>query len=106
MRLRNLFTAGGVACLAIVVLVGCRSEEQNRITKYEPGVYKGVPDQALSSAQRRVLRNRALMQSGSVKPAGGGGGAKPGRDVRKPVVQKIDLDKLNSRTRLQKGAGP
>ena len=103
MRVRNLFTAGGVACLALMVLVGCRSEEQNRITKYEPGVYKGSPDQVLSSAQRRVLRDRALLQSGSVKP---GGGAKPGSDVRRPVVQKIDLDKLSSRTRLQKGAGP
>ena len=44
MRVRNLFTAGGAACLALMVLAGCRSEEQNRITKYEPGVYKGIPD--------------------------------------------------------------
>ena len=106
MRVRNLFTAGGAACLALMVLAGCRSEEQNRITKYEHGVYKGLPDQVLSSAQRRILRDRALLQSGSVTPAGGGGGAKPGSDVRKPVVQKIDLDKLNARTRLQKGVGP
>ena len=105
MRVRNLFTAGGAACLALMVLAGCRSEEQNRITKYEPGVYKGLPDQVLSSAQRRILRDRALLQSGSVIPAGGGG-AQPGSDVRKPVVQKIDLDKLNARTRLQKGVGP
>ena len=104
MRVRNLLTAGGAACLALMVLAGCRSEEQNRITKYEPGVYKGLPDQVLSSAQRRILRNRALLQSGSVIPAGGG--AKPGSDVRRPVVKKIDLDKLNARTRLQKGVGP
>ena len=38
MRVRELFTASGIACLAVVVLVGCRSEQQNRITNYEPGV--------------------------------------------------------------------
>jgi len=97
MKVRKIFTVAGAVCLAAVALAGCRTEEQDRLTRYEPGVYKGKPDQGLSEDQRRDLMRRALMQSGVTKPAGGGS---PTRDVRKPV----DSGALNERTRNQKGS--
>lgn len=97
MMARKIFAAAGLACLSIVVLAGCRSEEQGRITRYQPGVYKGTPDQHLTEEQQRTLRLRAIMQSGAV---GTGGGGTP-RDVRKPA---LDSDTLNQRARNQKGS--
>jgi len=97
MKVRKIFTAVGAVYLAAVALAGCRSEEQGRLTNYEPGVYKGKPDTELTEDQRRELMRRALMQSGSTQPAGGGS---PTRDVRKP----IDSGALNERTRNQKGS--
>lgn len=103
MKVRRLFAATGMVCLAAVALAGCKKEEQGRITRYEPGVYKGKPDQSLSAEQQRALRLRATMQSGISAPAGGGGRATP-RDVRKPQSPAIDHGKLNNRTRNQKGS--
>ena len=96
MKVRKIFTAAAVVCLSVAVLGGCRSEEQGRIMKYQPGVYKGKPDQQLSQDQARSLRERTLMQSGSTGISGGGT-----RDVRKP---DIDTDKLKQRGQNQKGS--
>ena len=104
MKARKMFAALGVVLLTGIVLAGCRSEEQGRITQYQPGVYLGKPDQALNAEQVRTLRHRALMQSGTIKPTGGGGGVKSTRDVRKPGASAIDYGKLNHRGRNQKGS--
>ena len=50
--------AGGLA------LAGCRSEEQNRIIRFEKGTYLGEPDQKLSDEQIKELRFRARSQQG------------------------------------------
>jgi hypothetical protein len=50
--------AGGLA------LTGCRSEEQNRIKKFEQGTYLGKPDQKLNEEQINELRLRARSQRG------------------------------------------
>ena len=77
MKARKMFAVLGAIVLTGVVLAGCRSEEQGRITDYQPGVYKGKSDQALNTEQLRTLRHRTLMQSGTIKPTGGGGGGPP-----------------------------
>lgn len=106
MKARKFLTVAAAVCLAGVSLSGCKSEEQGRVLRYEPGVYKGKPDQHLSEAQQRELRTRALMQGGSVKPTGGGGGGgDTRRDVRKPDAPSIDLQQLGNRARLQGGSG-
>ena len=94
----------GLVGVAILVLGGCRAEEQGRLTSYEPGVYKGKPDTQLSEAQLRVLRQRSVYQGSSVA-AGGGGTPPKRRDVRKPSASSIDLSKLRNRARLQSGSG-
>jgi hypothetical protein len=50
--------AGGLA------LMGCRSEEQNRIKRFEKGTYLGNPDQKLDQEQVDELRHRARSQRG------------------------------------------
>ena len=104
MKVRKLVAVTAAVCLTGVVLAGCKSEEQGRVLRYKPGVYQGKPDQQLSEAQQRELRSRALMQSGTVKPTGGGGGDSR-RDVRKPGETSIDLQQLGNRARLQGGSG-
>jgi len=94
----------GLVSVAILVLGGCRAEEQGRLTSYEPGVYKGKPDTQLSEAQLRVLRQRSVYQGNSVVASGGGVSPKH-RDVRKPSASSIDLSKLRKRARLQGGSG-
>lgn len=51
-----------LACAALVLVPGCREEEQNRALHVEKGVYQGAPDEALSEADRRQLQNRAGSQ--------------------------------------------
>lgn len=53
-------------CLAAAgfALMGCRSEEQNRITRFEKGTYLGKPDQKLNKEQINELRFRARGQQG------------------------------------------
>lgn len=41
---------------------GCREDERDRVLMYEPGVYKGQPDQSLEQAQVDELRHRARQQ--------------------------------------------
>jgi len=56
--LAGCLVAGGLA------LAGCRSEEQNRITKFEKGTYLGKPDQTLSDEQLNELRRQTQRQRG------------------------------------------
>ncbi len=44
--------------------MGCRAEEQNRITKIKHGTYLGKPDQNLTDDQINELRYRAREQQG------------------------------------------
>lgn len=56
-----------LACCLIaagVALMGCRSEEQNRLTTIEQGTYLGKPDQKLTDEQVNELRQRAREQQG------------------------------------------
>ena len=56
-----------LACCLIAAgtaLMGCRSEEQNRITKIQQGTYLGKPDQKLTDDQVNDLRHRAREQQG------------------------------------------
>ncbi len=56
--------------VALPFLAGCRAEEQNRITKYEPGVYLGKKQAALTDEQVRSLRYRVRGQAGSTSTVG------------------------------------
>jgi len=103
MNVRRIFKLSGVVALAVVVLGGCRAEEQGRLINYEPGVYKGKPDDQLNDQQVRALRQRSAYQGSSVALSGGGSPAKS-RDVRKPSSSPVDLGKLNNRTRMQAGS--
>lgn len=44
---------------AVLVLAGCRPEEQGRPLSFEPGVYKGEKLQPLSDDQLRALQDRS-----------------------------------------------
>ena len=70
---RSAILVGLFAVLMVPLLAGCRAEEQNRITMYEPGVFLGKKKSGLSQDQLRVLHRRARGQAGSIKPTGGGG---------------------------------
>ena len=48
----------------ILALSACDPAEQDRITRYEKGVYLGKPDTALKEDQVRALRQRANQQGG------------------------------------------
>jgi len=55
------------ACCLIaagIALMGCRSEEQNRLTRIEQGTYLGKPDQKLTDEQVNALQHRAREQQG------------------------------------------
>ena len=54
-----------VAFLFIIgTLTGCLDEKRGRITDFEPGVYKGKPDDKLTQAQVRHLKFRVSNQTG------------------------------------------
>jgi len=87
-----------VIAITAIVLSACRADEQGRMIRYEPGVYKGKPDSQLSESRLEELRNRARNQGG-VTGAGYAGGAAPKAsepDVRPP-------GELNQRTQKQGG---
>ncbi len=101
MKARRILSTAGALSVSALLLLGCRAEEQGRITRYEPGVYKGKPDTQLSAAQTRQLRQRTVYQGSGVST--GGGSAAPKRDVRRPGASGIDLGKLKLRARNQGG---
>lgn len=48
-----------LAMLAIVLIAGCREEEQDRVLLYDKGTYQGTKDTALPPGQEDALRQRA-----------------------------------------------
>ncbi len=95
----------GVVSFALVVLAGCRQEEQGRPLHYEPGVYPGgKPTSSLGEGDLAQLRQRAVEQGGI--PVGGvasGGGPTRGSSVRPPVVDTEADKQLQDRNKLQSG---
>ena len=92
----------GAACAAVLVLSGCRAEEQGRITNYQPGVYLGKLDTMLTEEQRRQLRQRSVYQGSGI--AGGGGGSAAGpRRASTSEGSALDLGQLKIRARSQGG---
>ncbi len=91
-RCRSAVLAGLFAILIIPLLAGCRAEEQNRITMYEPGVYMGKKQAVLGDDQVRALRYRVRGQSGSTKPTGGGTNV---------LGKELDARLLGQRTGIQ-----
>lgn len=51
-----------VFCVLMAGIAGCREEEQDRPLVYEPGVYGGKQDTALTPEQQRELELRGRMQ--------------------------------------------
>src|SRR3546814_7734474 len=46
-----------VAALGVIGLAGCRENEQDRVIRFEQGVYKGNPDTQLDEGQVDELRS-------------------------------------------------
>ncbi|WNJ99157.1 hypothetical protein L2D14_14950 [Thalassospiraceae bacterium LMO-JJ14] len=100
LRILKIF---GVVCFSLVVLAGCRPEEQGRPLQYKPGVYPGkMPTSSLNEDDLAQLRQRSILQGGQ-QAALGGGGPTRGSDVRAPLVES-DADKaLQERGKFQGG---
>ena len=89
----------GVIAIAAMALTACRADEQGRMIRYEPGVYKGKPHTQLSDSQLEELRNRTRSQAGAVGTGFSGGAA--------PVAAESDVrapGELKERARQQGGA--
>jgi hypothetical protein len=82
----RFITVLGMAAVSAALLAGCRSEEQGRVTNYQPGLYLGKKDTQLSSAQVRSLRLRSSYQGDAVYRNAGGGARKS--DVRRPAANE------------------
>lgn len=82
MTMRRTCTAFGAVVATALVLAACRAEEQGRVTSFEPGVYLGKKDTALSMAQQERLRLHVNRQGSAVYLPGGGGGASGSVDTR------------------------
>ncbi len=85
-----LTRASLVLLVAVAALAGCREENQGQVHRWEPGVYKGKSEPALSEEALRELRARAVKQSGTIKSTGGASAAATsvatsGTDVRPPA---------------------
>jgi len=93
----------GAVCAVVLVLTGCRTEEQGRITNYQPGVYLGKLDTKLTDGQRRQLRQRSIYQGSGIAGGGGGGSSAGSQHVRTPVASAIDLGQLMIRAGNQGG---
>ncbi len=104
MNVRRFSKLTALVSLAVLLLAGCRAEEQGRLTNYEPGVYKGKADTQLTELQRRSLRQRSVYQGAGNTTGGGEGAPAESRDVRTPSGSSIDLGKLRSRARMQGGS--
>ncbi len=103
MKAGRIAVIAGAALASAVVLAACKPEERGRILNYQPGVYKGTPDTALTAEQTRRLRARTAFQSGTTSlSAGGGTPAGRGSDVRRPASAPLDTGELAHRGSLQK----
>ncbi len=47
-----------VLVVAVLALIGCREEEQDRVVDYQPGVYQGGAMAVLDDQTRDELRQR------------------------------------------------
>ncbi len=94
----------GVVCFALIALAGCRSDEQNRVYNFEPGVMKQAnPSEKLSNDELAELRQRSILQGGVKIGLTAGGATTTGTDVRPP--KQSDANKqLIERGKLQ-GSG-
>lgn len=99
----QFFKTIGVVCFALVVLAGCRPEEQNRPLKYKAGMYPGgAPTSVMSEASLTELRQRARLQGGV--SAGNGGSAAPSRSSKVRPPEPSDATKaLQKRGLYQSG---
>ena len=56
-------------CIAVLfasfLVAACDEAEQDRMLRYEKGVYLGPPDSELSAGQVNELRHRAKLQGGN-----------------------------------------
>ncbi len=92
-----------VVCFSLVVLAGCRPEEQGRPLKYNAGIYPGgAPASVISEASLAELRQRARLQGGV--SAGNGGGSAPSRSSKVRPPEPNDATKaLQKRGLYQSG---
>lgn len=72
---RTGLVLAGAGAIAMLLLGGCREEEQGRIQNYQKGTYLGQSDTELGQATRDDLRSRIRYQSGAGSALSGGGGA-------------------------------
>lgn len=100
---KQFLKTAGCVCFALVVLAGCRPEEQNRPLKYESGMYPGgAPTTAISENSLAELRQRARLQGGV--SAGNGGSASPTRSGKVRPPEPSDATKaLQQRGQYQGG---
>ncbi len=99
---KQVFKTIGVMCFALVVLAGCRPEEQNRPLNYTSGMYPGgAPTSEISDASLAELRQRAILQGGV--SAGGGGGAAPKRSGQVRPPEPSDATKALQKRGLYQG---
>ncbi len=84
---RTGLVLAGAGALAMLLLGGCREEEQGRIQNYQKGTYLGQADTELGQATLGDLRTRIRYQGGTRDALYGGGGAptSASSSVRPPV---------------------
>ena len=99
---KQFLKTAGVVCFALVVLAGCRPEEQNRPLNYTSGMYPGgAPSSVLSDASLAELRQRAILQGGL--SAGSGGGLAPARSGQVRPPEPSDATKALQQRGLYQG---
>ncbi|MGB0683674.1 MAG: hypothetical protein ACPGOV_13250 [Magnetovibrionaceae bacterium] len=89
-----------VAAVAVLALSACKEEYQDRVLRWEPGVYKGQPDQAIGEDVRRELNDRARYQ-GSFSSRSAGGISVNKDAVRPPEQPSETARQLQERTSMQ-----
>jgi hypothetical protein len=100
----NFIKTTGIVCLALIALVGCRPEEQNRVYNFEPGVLKQKdPSAELTEAELAELRQRSILQGGIIIGHTAAGATTAGTDVRPPSPSNANKE-LIERGKLQ-GSG-
>lgn len=79
----------GVIAMVLVTVAACRSEEQDRVLRFEQGVMKQIdPSAQLTQDELAALRLRAFKQGGSTVGGGANGGiGVTGANVRPPELK-------------------
>jgi hypothetical protein len=99
---KKLFERLVLVALGAILLAGCRAEEQGRVLRYEPGIYKGKTFTQLTASQRKTLRQRSIYQGTGMASFGG---TSVQRNVRKPTVLSESSKTSKNRLKLQSGSG-